>query len=308
MLDQLGTTVLLTIQTLAWTFRTPFRVGQLFLAMEFIGVQSIFIIALTGTFSGMVLALQMVHSFKQFQAEGLVGGVVALSLTREISPVFTGLMVTARAGSAWAAELGNMRVTEQIDAITTMGVSPVQYLLSPRLIAAVLMVPLLCVRLHVRGDGRGMAGGGRVACTSTPASSSRAPSSTPSPKIFHGGDQGVRLRLSDRRHLVPSRFLRFGRRTRRGRRHHARRVQSAVAILVANYVLTSWLTTPDCTSRTRSSGRQHAAKVLCSPASRFSRSCDIWLVFVRVSRPCSCCSPQRSCVVRRRAPLGRSLR
>ena len=95
-----------------------FELGQLFLAMEFIGVQSIFIIALTGTFSGMVLALQMVHSFKQFQAEGLVGGVVALSLSREISPVFTGLMVTARAGSAWAAELGNMRVTEQIDAIT----------------------------------------------------------------------------------------------------------------------------------------------------------------------------------------------
>ena len=144
-LDQFGNTVLLTLNTLAWTFRRPFRVSQLFLAMEFIGVQSIFIIALTGTFSGMVLALQMVHSFKQFQAEGMVGGVVALSLTREISPVFTGLMVTARAGSAWAAELGNMRVTEQIDAITTMGVSPVQYLLVPRLWAAVLMVPLLCV-------------------------------------------------------------------------------------------------------------------------------------------------------------------
>jgi phospholipid/cholesterol/gamma-HCH transport system permease protein len=145
LLDELGTTVLLTLESLAWCVRAPFRLGQLVLAMEFIGVQSIFIVALTGTFSGMVLALQMVHSFKQFQAEGLIGGVVALSLTREISPVFTGLMVTARAGSAWAAELGNMRVTEQIDAITTMGVSPVQYLLSPRLIASVLMVPLLCV-------------------------------------------------------------------------------------------------------------------------------------------------------------------
>jgi phospholipid/cholesterol/gamma-HCH transport system permease protein len=144
-LDELGTTVLLTLETVVWCVRAPFRLAQLVLAMEFIGVQSIFIVALTGTFSGMVLALQMVHSFKQFQAEGLIGGVVALSLTREISPVFTGLMVTARAGSAWAAELGNMRVTEQIDALTTMGVSPVQYLLSPRLVASVVMVPLLCV-------------------------------------------------------------------------------------------------------------------------------------------------------------------
>src|SRR4029077_7975987 len=84
-------------------------------------------------------------SLRQFSAEGVVGSVVAFSLTREISPVFAALMLTARGGSAMAAELGNMRVTEQVDALTTMGVSPVQYLLSPRLIAAVLMVPLLCV-------------------------------------------------------------------------------------------------------------------------------------------------------------------
>jgi phospholipid/cholesterol/gamma-HCH transport system permease protein len=102
-------------------------------------------VSLTGIFSGMVLALQTVHSLRQFSAEGVVGSVVAISLTREISPVFAALMVTARAGSAMAAELGNMRVTEQIDALTTMGVSPVQYLLSPRLLASVLMVPLLCV-------------------------------------------------------------------------------------------------------------------------------------------------------------------
>ncbi|MBM4363499.1 MAG: ABC transporter permease, partial [Deltaproteobacteria bacterium] len=80
-----------------------------------------------------------------FGAEGVVGSVVAVSLAREISPVFSALMVTARAGSAMAAELGNMRVTEQIDALLTMGVSPVQYLLAPRLLASVLMVPLLCI-------------------------------------------------------------------------------------------------------------------------------------------------------------------
>jgi phospholipid/cholesterol/gamma-HCH transport system permease protein len=112
--------------------------------MDFIGVQSIFIVALTGTFSGMVLALQTTYALRAFSAEGRVGGIVAVSLTRELAPVFAAIMVTARAGSSIAAELGNMRVTEQIDAITTMGVSPVQYLLAPRLLACVLMVPLLC--------------------------------------------------------------------------------------------------------------------------------------------------------------------
>ena len=144
-LEALGRFILLTVDTLRWLVRPPFRVGQLMNAMEFIGVQSLFIIMLTGTFSGMVFALQSVNSLREYGAEGVVGSVVAISLTREISPVFSALMITARAGSAIAAELGNMRVTEQIDALTTMAVSPVQYLLSPRLLAGVLMFPLLCI-------------------------------------------------------------------------------------------------------------------------------------------------------------------
>ena len=99
-LDGLGSLVTLTAETVVWLFRPPFRVGQVLLAMEFLGVGSLFIVALTGTFSGMVLALQTVNSLRRFQSEGLVGGIVALSLTREISPVFTGIMVTARVGSA----------------------------------------------------------------------------------------------------------------------------------------------------------------------------------------------------------------
>ena len=144
-LEAVGNLVTLTGSTLLWTIRPPYRIGQTLLAMEFIGVQSVFIVSLTGVFSGMVLALQTVYSLRQFSAEGVVGSVVAISLTRELSPVFASLMVTARAGSAMAAEIGNMRVTEQIDALTTMGVSPVQYLLSPRLVGSVCMVPLLCV-------------------------------------------------------------------------------------------------------------------------------------------------------------------
>jgi phospholipid/cholesterol/gamma-HCH transport system permease protein len=152
-LENIGMLLMLTFQSLAWMIRPPYRIMQLLGAMDFIGVQSVFIVSLTGIFSGMVLSLQTVASLRQFSAEGVVGSVVAISLTREISPVFASLMVTARAGSAMAAELGNMRVTEQIDALVTMGVSPVQYLLSPRLLASVLMVPLLCVLYTCVGMG-----------------------------------------------------------------------------------------------------------------------------------------------------------
>jgi phospholipid/cholesterol/gamma-HCH transport system permease protein len=144
-LEGIGRFLLLTGQSLIWMIRPPYRLTQLLLAMDFIGVQSVFIVSLTGIFSGMVLALQMTYSLRQYGAEGVVGAVVAVSLAREISPVFAALMVTARAGSAMAAELGNMRVTEQIDALTTMAVSPVQYLLSPRVLGAFLMMPLLCI-------------------------------------------------------------------------------------------------------------------------------------------------------------------
>jgi len=151
--EMIGSVLALTGQTLVWLIRPPYRFGELLAAMEFIGVQSVFIVALTGVFSGMVLALQTTHSLREFGAEGVVGLVVAKSLTEEIAPVFSALMVAARAGSAMAAELGNMRVTEQIDALVTMAVSPVQYLLSPRLLAAVLMVPLLCILYTCVGMG-----------------------------------------------------------------------------------------------------------------------------------------------------------
>jgi phospholipid/cholesterol/gamma-HCH transport system permease protein len=144
-LDNIGHIVMLTARTLVWLVRPPFRMGQVLSAMDFIGVQSVFIVGLTGTFSGMVVALQTTHALRAFSAEGRVGGIVAVSLTREVAPVFAAIMVTARAGSAMAAELGNMRVTEQIDAIATMGVSPIQYLLSPRLLACTVMVPLLAI-------------------------------------------------------------------------------------------------------------------------------------------------------------------
>ncbi|MCC7534783.1 MAG: ABC transporter permease [Deltaproteobacteria bacterium] len=141
----------LAFSTLVWALRPPYRGRLLIAAMEFVGVQSIFIVGLTGTFTGMVFGLQLVYSLRQFGAENTVGGVVALALSRELAPVFTGLMVTSRAGSSMATELGTMRVTDQIDALATMAVNPVQYLVVPRVIAGILTVPALCMLFNVVG-------------------------------------------------------------------------------------------------------------------------------------------------------------
>jgi phospholipid/cholesterol/gamma-HCH transport system permease protein len=142
-ISELGGILLMFARSLAWTFVPPFRYRNLIKQMEFVGVKSLFIVVLTGIFSGMVLALQSYHGFKKFGGESLMGGIVALSLAREMGPVMTALMVNARAGSAIAAELGTMRVTEQIDALEIMAINPVQYLVVPRIWAGVLVVPLL---------------------------------------------------------------------------------------------------------------------------------------------------------------------
>lgn len=152
-LDDLGATLLLGARTLAWTFRPPFRPAQLLVALDFVGAGSTFIVALVGLFTGMAFTVSTIVGFRQFSAEGMVGGVVAIALARELAPVLTAVVVTARAGSTMASELGNMRVTEQIDAITTMGVSPIQYLVSPRVVATTLMLPLLATCFGVAGQG-----------------------------------------------------------------------------------------------------------------------------------------------------------
>lgn len=149
--EGLGRTAILFGEMLAWLPLPPYRFRLLFQAMEFVGVGSLFIVALTGLFTGAVFALQGAGAFRLFNAESLVGSTVALSLARELSPVLTGLMVTGRAGSGIATELGTMRVTEQIDALQTMAVNPVQYLLVPRFIAGLIMVPALSVLFTLVG-------------------------------------------------------------------------------------------------------------------------------------------------------------
>lgn len=134
-----------------WGLRPPYR-GRLFVeAMEFIGIGSIFLVSLTAVFVGGVLALQLVDGFRDFGAENQTGAVIGLALAREVGPVFAALMVTSRAGSAMTTELGSMRVTNQIDALVTMAVNPVQYLVVPRLVAGFIMVPVLTMLFNVVG-------------------------------------------------------------------------------------------------------------------------------------------------------------
>ncbi len=127
-----------------------------------IGIESVPIILLTGSFTGLALALQSYVGFSRFGAHGFMGAVVAMGMMRELGPVLTGLMVTARAGSAMAAELATMRATEQIDALKTLAINPVQYLIVPRLVASVIAVPCLTILSMFCGIGAGYFFYGRV--------------------------------------------------------------------------------------------------------------------------------------------------
>jgi phospholipid/cholesterol/gamma-HCH transport system permease protein len=158
-LEQIGRFFQMLGRTAFWTVRPPFDVAELLRQMVRVGFDSIPVVLLTTLFTGMVIALQTYNGFARFHAEGFVGSAVALSLTRELSPVLSALMVTGRVGSAMAAELGTMRVTEQIDALTALATEPVQYLIVPRVLASIAMLPLLVLM----GDAVGMFGGYLVA-------------------------------------------------------------------------------------------------------------------------------------------------
>ena len=135
---------------LAWNatrfaFVRPFYRTDMVQQMDSIGVQSLGIVLLTGLFTGMVLALQSSVQLETFGATQYIGRLVAGSMIRELGPVLAGLMVAGRVGSGIAAELGSMKVTEQIDALNTMGTDPIKKLVTPRLLAALIMLPVLTV-------------------------------------------------------------------------------------------------------------------------------------------------------------------
>lgn len=139
----IGKIVIFSWQSIRSLPQKPSRYDEIIKHMEFIGNQSVGIICLTALFTGLALSFQIYLGFKMFNAVNMVGSVVALGITRELGPVLTGLIVAARAGGAMAARLGTMRVNEQIDALDVMGVNTKQYLIAPRLLAAVICMPML---------------------------------------------------------------------------------------------------------------------------------------------------------------------
>lgn len=132
-------------------FTPPFFPAQIFRQLLNIGYYSLPVVGMTALFTGMVLALQSYTGFTRFNAEGAIAGVVALSITRELAPVLAGLMVAGRVGASIAAEIGTMRVTEQIDALTTLSVNPFKYLVAPRILAGTLTLPLLVLIADIIG-------------------------------------------------------------------------------------------------------------------------------------------------------------
>lgn len=146
---EIGMLFRVCVSAIRGIFRPPFRLANYLSAIEFIGIGSVFLVALTGLFTGAVLGLQLVDNFRQVGLENQTSAVVGFALSRELGPVFTALMVSSRAGSAMAAQLGSMRVSHQIDALKTMAVHPIQYLISPRVAAGFLVVPLLTAVFNV---------------------------------------------------------------------------------------------------------------------------------------------------------------
>ena len=138
-------------QSLSHCVRPPFYPRIIARQMLDIGYFSLPVVGLTAIFTGMVLALQSYTGFARFSAEGAIANVVVLSVTRELGPVLAGLMVAGRIGAAMAAEIGTMRVTEQIDALTTLSTNPLKYLVAPRLIAGLAMLPFLVLIADIIG-------------------------------------------------------------------------------------------------------------------------------------------------------------
>jgi phospholipid/cholesterol/gamma-HCH transport system permease protein len=153
----LGELSLFFLYSILAIFRPPFRIGSLFAQLDFMAFGSLFVVGLTGLFTGMVFSLQLIYAFGLFNAQSLVGATVELALARELAPIFTCIVLVARVGSAVATELGTMRVTEQIDALETMAVDPFNYLVVPRMLAAAMAAPLLTMLFNAIGIAGGYA-------------------------------------------------------------------------------------------------------------------------------------------------------
>lgn len=149
-----GSISILLAESFKQMFKRPLRIKLFIKQVEFIGYKSIPIVILTGIFTGMVFSLQSYNGLNNFGASSMTGGLVAMAVIMELGPVLTGIMVAARAGSAMTAELGTMKVTEQIDALDALAIDPVHYLAVPRILASMVSLPLLnaiCIMFALLG-------------------------------------------------------------------------------------------------------------------------------------------------------------
>jgi phospholipid/cholesterol/gamma-HCH transport system permease protein len=149
--DTIGEYSEFVFQTFFIMFTRRLKLEKLITQMEVVGVDSFAISVLTGIFAGAVITLQTYYGFTKFGSENMIGPVVALTLTRELGPVLTGLMVTGRSGSGITAEIGTMRITEQVDALETLNINIFQYLMVPRILAGIIILPFLTMFTMVFG-------------------------------------------------------------------------------------------------------------------------------------------------------------
>ncbi|MCD6133016.1 MAG: ABC transporter permease [Deltaproteobacteria bacterium] len=151
-IQQTGKLFILLLRSLSNVIKPPLRIKQTVEQMHSVGVNATFVVALTSLFAGMVEALEIYYGFHKFGAENMIGYTVAVTLGREVSPVLAALMVAARSVSAMAAEIGTMKVTEQIDALRSMAVDPIHYLATPRIVATTIMTPVLVILSNIAGN------------------------------------------------------------------------------------------------------------------------------------------------------------
>jgi len=149
--EEIGKATLLTLWAVFFLFKNPPRLKHFIKQLAYLGAETTPVVLITSLFSGGVIALQTYSTFNKFNAEFLIGAVVALSMGRELGPVLTALMVVARVGSAMTAQIGTMRITEQIDALEVMGMDPRSYIITPRIVAGTLGVPMLTILSNIAG-------------------------------------------------------------------------------------------------------------------------------------------------------------
>ncbi|MBU1904992.1 MAG: MlaE family lipid ABC transporter permease subunit [Proteobacteria bacterium] len=159
---RMGIMGLFLLKAVLFTVTPPLKFGRFLKQIRFIGLQSVVVIVLTGAFSGMVLGFQGFYSLSRFGSDAFLGPMVGLALIKELGPVISALMVTGRAGSAITAEIGIMRMSEQIDAMELMGLNPYRYLVVPNLLAAMISLPLLTAIFDVVGIFGGYLVGGKL--------------------------------------------------------------------------------------------------------------------------------------------------